>query len=70
MTLATTMLDTYCNLVSRKLSEDLDRVVKRAHQSGVQAVIVQSPDAEKQEALLEIAGQFLDGAIFTPHLRK
>lgn len=56
--------DALCNLVSRKLNDELERVVQRATQSGVEALFVHSPDADKQEALLELTGQFPAGSVY------
>ena len=47
------LIDVFCNLGSRKLADDHDRVVTRSLREGVEAIIVHSPDADKQIALSE-----------------
>jgi Tat protein secretion system quality control protein TatD with DNase activity len=42
-------IDSGCNLVNRRLENDLSKILQRAQRSGIEAMIVLSTDYEKQE---------------------
>ncbi|KAK6734305.1 hypothetical protein RB195_017841 [Necator americanus] len=57
------MIDTHCHLVDNKFKSDVDDVIQRAKQSGVQCAVVCPEYASQFDAVLDLYAQHTDFVI-------